>query len=1428
MADGSSKLSTAQRLASQQQGNEEDSANLFVESTLHGPCAGCVDCDQTESTAKRGRLNNFGDVNITYKWEQSILDATITVYLSEEQANHLVVIITSTEVTIQLSGGKTFVIALHKAVEELKSHVQLKNLGSSTVLYITVVKQKQQFWDRLEATPEKRVSSHSKHVSVFHHGIQSNSHDVEASVSNRHIPVDKPAMDDTSTAVCVCEEQSMDCDPDIMEKEEEPVYKLDHLKNDFFERGLVLTLQVYVKQVNKDNVELLFSKQGFILKFHTTDPKFLQLHEGTTKESTFIWPVTTRKEIVPDECKFKVKPNVIEILLQKTSPERWTSLEAPTRKEILDSSKSDTWMPISKSSQSATVPDGANASVNESTGAKEHADTKTSSDVIFDDLSDIDINDHGSRFKVRATAGGCLQADEPEGASGSLFEGNVKVRSSASQDWNKPTAKVRPLYSQTVVTENVVSRGYAGLANLGNTCFMNCVLQVLANTREFRDYFLDGRFQREINEDNLLGMRGHLANTFGILMRWLWSCKKQYWEPRRLKELISKKNAQFFGYAQHDAHEFLAFLLDGLHEDLNRIRQKPYTETIDSDGRPDEMVAAEAWAQYKRRNDSVVVDLFQGQYKSKLVCPKCGKVSITFDPFLYLSVPLPKKKKTVTVTFMWKESYKRPVRYHIQVPQDSTVEKLHEELSKRTHVQTSDIRVFEAFRGRIKKFFFSGSKLDSIEQKDTIIACEILSEELAGETVLEIIVMQRTLHPIDYPIRCAFCHKPRCEGTLLKRCTNCYKVGYCDQTCQRNHWSSGHKAQCNPTPDPVGCPFIISLPLSRATYGNLVKHMEAFSRFSVDVFQPPVKPSEGGSKGSSSFSSSTLNNSLSQSSSSLNSLDSLSSTSSTCTLTGNQSDHLEVCDDPEESTCADQSDLETTVLSSGSSGMLSAGTSTSLASASLDCQPSAGEAAGASWPDSTDSGFESIDLMKSPEKVVPTSPVMGVQVAEADREKATPTFYIKPVTLEGAGIKGADRLDDRGEQPLELTNRRILSMDWRNNEKQPFYVLVQSKELEADEANDLNNMAASCNNKPSLRQCLELFTEPEILSPEEAWYCPSCKKHVEASKQMTIWRLPYILIIQLKRFSFQNFLLRAKVKKHIEFPTRGLNMSEYCVGLRPDEPLPVYDLYGVVNHHGLLIGGHYTSYVKCFADSITGSDEIGWRLCDDSRVSAVACEKSVVTPDAYLLFYRRRGQQVVIGSPCHIEDMEVNGHCSLQADHNIIDPTSVDAINGNMPASQYTSTTDVDSANKLLKNLKRTKLLDNENLNTGRVSWEDQENDYDQPACVPGARNANIGRAESENMSEQKIARGRGFWGTSPTPVISQLQNQAQCSLMNSEQELEEDVAEKGDKEKDFLGIDLQKDTDFNDDDDCDDGEGRNLMVDMNSDLSYTDMEAVD
>lgn len=79
---------------------------------------------------------------------------------------------------------------------------------------------------------------------------------------------------------------------------------------------------------------------------------------------------------------------------------------------------------------------------------------------------------------------------------------------------------------------------------------------------------------------------------------------------------------------QHDSQELLAFLLDGLHEDLNRILKKPYIELPDFDDMPDEEIAERSWSYHKARNDSVIVDLFQGQFKSRLVCNECGKVSV--------------------------------------------------------------------------------------------------------------------------------------------------------------------------------------------------------------------------------------------------------------------------------------------------------------------------------------------------------------------------------------------------------------------------------------------------------------------------------------------------------------------------------------------------------------------------------------------------------------------------------------------------------------------------------------------------------------------------------------------------------------------------------------------------------------------------------
>jgi ubiquitin C-terminal hydrolase len=65
------------------------------------------------------------------------------------------------------------------------------------------------------------------------------------------------------------------------------------------------------------------------------------------------------------------------------------------------------------------------------------------------------------------------------------------------------------------------------------------------------------------------------------------------WICYLLQWTIGKYAPRFNGFQQHDSQELLAFLLDGLHEDLNRVHDKPYVELKDSDGRPDVIVAQE-------------------------------------------------------------------------------------------------------------------------------------------------------------------------------------------------------------------------------------------------------------------------------------------------------------------------------------------------------------------------------------------------------------------------------------------------------------------------------------------------------------------------------------------------------------------------------------------------------------------------------------------------------------------------------------------------------------------------------------------------------------------------------------------------------------------------------------------------------------------
>jgi ubiquitin carboxyl-terminal hydrolase 8 len=184
--------------------------------------------------------------------------------------------------------------------------------------------------------------------------------------------------------------------------------------------------------------------------------------------------------------------------------------------------------------------------------------------------------------------------------------------------------------------------GVVGLRNLGNTCFLNSALQCLSATIPLTDYFLGYHYRSEINEDNFLGTGGKLVTAYAELIKRMWLERSTIIEPVSFKSQLEQFCPQFVGTDQHDAQEFLAFLLDGIHEDLNRIKKKPYIEDQDCDGsnNNDEQAAIEAWKNYLRRDKSLVVDIFQGQLKSTCQCLKCGHTNIRFEPFMYLSLPI--------------------------------------------------------------------------------------------------------------------------------------------------------------------------------------------------------------------------------------------------------------------------------------------------------------------------------------------------------------------------------------------------------------------------------------------------------------------------------------------------------------------------------------------------------------------------------------------------------------------------------------------------------------------------------------------------------------------------------------------------------------------------------------------------------------------
>lgn len=179
----------------------------------------------------------------------------------------------------------------------------------------------------------------------------------------------------------------------------------------------------------------------------------------------------------------------------------------------------------------------------------------------------------------------------------------------------------------------------------------------------------------------------------------------------------------------------------------------------------------------------------------------------------------------------------------------------------------------------------------------------------------------------------------------------------------------------------------------------------------------------------------------------------------------------------------------------------------------------------------------------------------------------------------------------------------------------------------------------------TLEDCLDAFAKEEKI-PEA--YCSKCKDFRVQTKRMSLWRLPPVVIVHLKRFQFTQ-QMRRKLRDLVIFPTEGLDLSRIMAtdstamgateidgeqaqprenggGLNSESSSSslkdngrdemLYDLYAVVHHQGALSGGHYVASLKSEIDG-------QWRLFNDAQVYEIHA-RDVVDASAYILFYIRR------------------------------------------------------------------------------------------------------------------------------------------------------------------------------------------------------------
>jgi len=800
--------------------------------------------------------------------------------------------------------------------------------------------------------------------------------------------------------------------------------------------------------------------------------------------------------------------------------------------------------------------------------------------------------------------------------------------------------------------------GRTGLANLGNTCFMNSALQCLSHAYPLTNHFLTNAYQKDINTDNPLGTpNAKLAMSYEFTIKEMWlghnnnanhqnttiqrtqqqrgnnsnNLNKSmttmdrreysnYISPTHLKRAIAMFASRFAGCNQHDSQEFLAYLLDGLHEDLNRIKDAPYVEmpsvVLSNHGNhlqqhqsqhpPNRtpnyvnlhIAGAKSWDAYRRRNDSLLVDHFHGQYRSTCVCPTCNRISVSFDAFNQVTLEIPRSQqsgnhqqrtRSVHVLFFARmarivssdknnctnndsdmyntNQFSFPVRYAVNVDRDGRLADVRREISALAGVPLSAILFADIYENNIYDLYQDERKLATIHQSDLIAAYEIEHQPNQQQLTTDVASTPRYIHAIAT-------HDSRKMSATEHDDSDEY-----NDTNELDH--PRRKVKHDVLNVKFGFPLLTSFE-ANISCREVREHL--WSQISGFVAQ--LQPDEGS-----------------------NDLFGMKASKSEQLSLNAENFCVRVVNQDDEPLPVFQNYCQSLVNNNPNISRLS----------KWD----------ASYIPHTDDfsltsvlGLECVDryLFLSFEWCTDTNVPSKLQLPQ------TPQYQPgKNTNVASASFPYIDsqKFHSFLDHPSYLESRKAAATS-----------AAEAKKQQKQQSNTYKNL-----NGVTLGQCFDAFTRPERLDEDNMWYCSNCCNHVRAMKTMELWKLPNVLVLHLKRFDFKSTYRRDKIDTFVDFPLDELNMSKYCSSLQQkqkqqkpfvrDEIPAIYDLFGVTNHYGRMGFGHYTAFARRWNEN---EIEREWALFDDSSVRTVGDGNSnlnhiddrIVSPAAYVLFYRRR------------------------------------------------------------------------------------------------------------------------------------------------------------------------------------------------------------